>query len=187
MKKILLFSLLILSIKLFADDAEYKKWFTAFSAGYAFKHDSSFKDVYGRGMVNIITGDCCYYPWEKWGFGAKFSYWRKKGHTSFLRQCATVREVPITFYVRRRMMFECGLQMYASLGGGIVWIKDKSYLGTAKLHKGVGELEVGLNYPVWRCINIVGAVRYLFPPQTQVCDKVDVGGVDVRAGIGFTF
>ena len=73
------------------------------------------------------------------------------------------------------------------LGGGFAWIKEKSYLGCPTVYKGLGEIEVGLNYPIWRCIGITGALRYLFPPQSQGCDKIDVGGVDLRAGIGFSF
>ena len=98
-----------------------------------------------------------------------------------------MQEVPITFYVRRIKKFDCGLQLNASLGGGVIWIKEKSYLGEVKLNKGIGEVEVGLQYSIVRWLNIVGAFRYLFPSQRQSCDKKVVGGFDLRAGIGFSF
>ncbi|MDP3889245.1 MAG: hypothetical protein Q8Q25_01725 [bacterium] len=193
MKKILLFSFCILvsaapAFLLGTDLKERDSCFsTAFSAGYVFKHDSCFKEVYGHGVINIITADGCYYPWQCWGVGAKVSYWRAKGKTTFLKQCSLLREVPVTFYLRAIKEFPCCLQLYTSLGGGFVWIKEKSYLGNVRLYKGIGELEVGLNYPIWRFINITGVFRYLFPPQSQSCEKVDVGGFDLRAGIGFSF
>ena len=160
---------------------------TAFTAGYVFKQDCIFKEVYGHGLVNIITADACYYPWELWGLGAKVSYWRAHGRTTFLKQCSFLHEVPLTFYVRRITDFMCGLQAYASLGGGLVWIKEKSYLGKVRQHAGIGEVEFGLSYPLWRCIDITGALRYLFPRRSEWGQKVEVGGLDLRAGIGFSF
>ena len=190
MKKNLFFSLLILasmvSTRLFCNDSE--KFFAAVTAGYVFKNnDDRFKDVYGHGVINAITGDFCYYPWERWGLGAKISYWRKKGRTSFLQLRSIIQEVPVTFYARLIKRFDCKLNLYASLGGGFIWLKEKSYLGTVRLTKGIGEVEVGLYYPIWRRLNITGAFRYLFPPQSHSCEKVRFGGFDLRAGIGFSF
>jgi len=159
----------------------------ALSAGYVFKHDYKFKDVYGHGMVNIITADGCYYPLQLWGIGAKISYWRAHGHTTFIKRHTTLQEVPVTLYVRRVKDFCCGVRAYVSLGGGVAWIKEKSYLGHAQLRKGIGEVEIGVNCPVWRGLNITGAVRYLFPRQSSCGTKVDVGGCDLRAGIGYSF
>lgn len=138
-------------------------------------------------MINCITADLCYYPWHTWGIGTKVGYWRAKGHTTFLCQDTLAQEVPVTFYVRKTHDFNCGLQPYISLGGGITWLKEKNYLCNKRVHKGIGEVEVGLNYNVWRCLELVGAFRYLFPRQSVSCTKVDVGGCDLRAGIGFSF
>lgn len=160
---------------------------TALSAGYVFKNDCIFKDMYGHGMVNILTGDGCYYPWQHWGFGAKVSYWRAHGQTVFLRECTLLQEVPVTLYARLIKDFDSGVQLYGSLGGGFAWIKEKSYLGSAHTFKGLGEVEVGVFYPVWRCVNITSAFRYLFPPQKQDCVTRDIGGCDLRAGIGCSF
>lgn len=161
---------------------------TAFTAGFVFKHDDcTFKEVYGRGIVNIITADGCYYFCKPWGIGAKVSYWRAHGCTMLLKQCSLLQEVPLTFYLRRIRDFQCGLQLYASLGGGVIWLKEKSYLGHVNFHKGVGEVEVGLNYPICHCLNVTGAFRYLFPRECQAGKKVDVGGFDLRAGIAFIY
>jgi hypothetical protein len=159
----------------------------ALSAGYVFKQDCTFKKVYGHGMANVITADGCYYFWQPWGIGAKVSYWRKHGCTTFLKRRTLLQEVPLTFYLRRQHDFECGLQLYASLGGGVAWGKEKSYLGSVKFHKGIGEVEAGLNYSSCGRFNITGACRYLFPKQSVTGHKVAVGGVDLRAGIGVTF
>ena len=193
MKKILFFSFLIplsfVSTHLFGNcfEEQHSCFSSTFSAGYVFKHDCKFEDVYGRGIVNAITFDGCYYPWELWGLGSKISYWRTKGCTSFLKQRSLLQELPITFYLRRVKNFECGLQMYGSLGGGVIWTKEKSYLGAVQFYKGVGEVEVGLNSPIWHHLNLTIAFRYLFPPQCHAGENVDVGGFDLRTGIGFSF
>lgn len=166
---------------------DYSCFDLSFSAGYVFKNDSNFKEVYGHGIVNAITADGCFYPWQHWGLGAKLSYWRTKGRTVFLQQRSILQELPATFYVRRRKIFPSGLQLYGSFGGGVIWLKEKSYVETIRLTKGIGELEIGLQYPIWRFINLVGAFRYLFPPQSYSCDNKVLGGFDLRAGIGFSF
>jgi hypothetical protein len=192
MKKIILFSLLVLSgvaSSLIAKQhsGTHSCWDLAFTSGYVFKSGDRFKDVYGHGMINTITGDGCFYPWKHGGFGAKFGYWRAKGQTTFLNYQTVVQEVPVTIYARGRKNLSYGLQLYGSLGAGFAWIKEKSYLGNVHLYRGLGELEVGLNWNMWRCVNLTGAVRYLFPPQHHEGAKFDAGGVDLRAGIGFSF
>ena len=174
-------------------EMQYDRFATAFTAGYVFKHsDRIFKKVYGRGMGNIITGDFCYYPCECWGLGTKVSYWLALGKTTFFKKHTTLQEVPITFYLRRLFEFKRCLQFYASLGAGIAWIGEKSYLGHANRWKGIGEVEVGLNYPAWCRVDFTSAFRYIFPRQSQKYPllnykKMDVGGFDLRAGISVPF
>ena len=162
----------------------------AFTAGYVFKYnDCWFKEVYGTGMVNAITFDGCYNPWEYVGFGTKVSYWLAKGETTFQKRSTHLYEVPWTFYVRGMGHLKCNLRLYGSLGGGPVWIKEKSYLGTVSVTKGLGEAEIGAVYPVWSHLIVTGAFRLLFPCQS-LCDggpTVNIGGCDLRAGIGFAF
>jgi len=168
-------------------DKEYYPFNTTVTAGFVFKHDCRFKQIYGKGMVNAITADFCYRAWQVWGFGAKLSYWRRKGCTSFLQQRALAQQVPFTIYVRGIKTFDRGVQLYASLGAGFIWTREKSYLGCPTTTKGVGEIEAGVNSPVWHHLNLTLALRYLFPPQCYNGDKADVGGVDLRAGIGISF
>jgi len=159
----------------------------ALTAGYVFKNDCAFKEVYGHGVVNVITADGCYYRWNPWGIGAKVSYFRAHGKTTFLKFKTLLQELPVTVYVRRIKSFRNGLQVYGSLGGGYLWVKEKSYLGDTRINTGIGEIEVGFNYPVCCCVNLTTAFRYLFPPQCHCSEKVDVGGVDIRAGFEVSF
>lgn len=187
MKKRLFLTILLLVGTYSYGQEEDCRFEGALSSGFVFKHDCSFKEVYGHGLIDVITADGCYYPWQRWGIGAKVSYWRRDGKTTFLKRCARAQEVPFTVYLRRRKTFECGTRLYASLGGGVIWVEEKSYLGKAHKVKGIGEAEIGLNRRIWRCIDITGAVRYLFPRQELAGRKVDVGGVDLRAGFGVQF
>lgn len=156
------------------------------TTGYVFKHDCNFKSVYGHGIQNIITADACYYWCESWGLGAKVSYWQAKGCTTLFKQRTHLHEIPLTFYVRKSIDCSC-LQLYGSVGGGAMFIKEKSYLGCVKETKGVGELEIGAYYDVCSCFDITAAFRYLFPHECVLGKKVDIGGFDLRAGIGFSY
>lgn len=160
---------------------------TALTAGYVFKHDCLFEEIYGHGIVNVITADGCYYVRKPWGIGAKISYWRASGRTTFLQKRTHLQEIPLTFYLRRLKEFRCGLKMYGSLGGGLIWIKEKSYQGSVHDTIGIGEAEFGLSYALWRRINFTSAFRYLFPRQCKYTKKNDVGGFDLRGGFEFQF
>jgi len=160
----------------------------AFSSGYVFKQsDCIFKEVYGRGITNIITGDACYYPRKFFGVGSHVSYWRATGKTTLLKRSSTLQEVPLTFYARLRKPFACGVQLYGSLGGGAVFIHEKSYVGSVQKNRAIGEVEAGLLCPLWRCVDFTTAFRYLFPNQQNNSAKIQVGGFDLRAGIAFEF
>ncbi len=192
MKKIIIlifFISLMLSTHTWCDTATMRSCFTgALSAGYVFKHsDHNFKKVYGRGMGNVLTADICYYPWQSWGIGGKISYWLAPGRTTFFKRHTFLQEIPVTFYVRKMIDFCSGLQLYASLGGGFTWIREHSYLGRVQQCRGVGEVEIGLHYPVWCRLDFTSAFRYLFPRQSQRHAKADVGGFDLRTGLGFSF
>lgn len=169
-------------------DKENPCFTTAFTTGFVFKHDDCvFKQVYGHGIQNVITADGCYYPWECWGIGAKVSYWRAKGCTTFFKECTTLQEIPITFYLRRITGRWCNFQGYASLGGGVIVIKEKSYMGCVDQHAGIGEFELGFNYFLCNCFDITGAFRYLFSGDCLCGQKADAGGFDLRVGIGFAY
>lgn len=195
--KIIFFPLFMLLILLSSQswctmiDAYHDDYFTAaFTAGYVFKLDDGiFKKVYGTGMGNVLTADFCYHPWECWGFGAKASYWLALGRTTFFKRHTFLQEIPITLYVRTMHNFRCGLQLYASLGGGGTWIREESYLGTINQGRGIGEIEIGLDYPIWcSCLDFTSAFRYLFPRQSQKnINKIDVGGFDIRGGVSISF
>lgn len=166
---------------------EYNRFNLAFTSGYVFKHDSRFRDIYGQGIINAITADFCYYLRQCWGFGTKLSYWRAKGRTAFLQQRTIIQEVPLVAYLRGIKTFDGGTQVYGSFGGGFVWLKEKSYLASQHTYKGLGEVEVGINSPVWHRLNVTLALRYLFPSQCYCGNNVNVGGLDMRAGFGISF
>jgi hypothetical protein len=193
--KLALVTAALLTIPLVAKEQEYKhenrhNHFTgAFTAGYVFKHDDQFKRVYGPGIINVITGDGCYSWCQRWGVGAKVSYWMAHGRTTFFQRETFIQEVPVTAYLRLMKNFRWGLRLYASLGGGALWVQEKSYLGCNSKWHGIGEAEIGMNYSLHHRLNFTSAFRYLFPRET-VCGtpcerKVDVGGFDLRAGFSF--
>jgi hypothetical protein len=159
-----------------------------FTTGYVFKYnDHIFKEVYGRGIENIITADFCYNVWRLWGLGLKTSYWRAKGHTTFFKKCTQVQEVPITIYLRKAIQPWKHLGGYVSLGGGALFVDENNYLGHVRRWKGIGEAEIGLDIPFCHWCKFTSAFRVLFPREAVNCQKVDIGGLDLRAGIGFSF
>ncbi|MGB8467403.1 MAG: hypothetical protein WCE21_00200 [Candidatus Babeliales bacterium] len=162
---------------------------TAFSSGYVFKHDDhNFKEVYGRGMGDIITVDGCYHIRPSWGIGGKFSYWLASGNTTFFKRRTFLHEVPVTFSVRYMLNCCTGFQLYTSLGGGVAWMQEESYLGTSHLTRGIGEWEGGFHYSRCGRLSLTSAFRYLFPRQSHNHQsKMDVGGFDLRVGLGVSF
>lgn len=191
MKKIVLISSFMSSIftaqLISCEQDSYTRFSNALTSGYVFKHNARFQEVYGHGIVNIITGDGYYYFCKHWGLGATLGYWRAQGTTNFLQQHTLLQQVPLTIVGKGQYTFDYGFKLYGALGAGFIWTKEKSYLGDVKTTKGIGTLEVGLNYQVWRFIEMTAAFRYLFPPQNQAGHTIDVGGCDLRAGIGFSF
>lgn len=189
MKKIILTILIYLnSAVLLADLAKQDlKWQGCFTAGYVFKHDQVFKQVYGPGIANLITGDLCYALPQSWGLGGKLSYWRAHGETDFLEMPTVLHEVPITLYICKMHNFDSGRQIYGSLGGGVICIKETSYLGQVVLHNGIGEVEVGFSTPLWCRCKLTSALRYLFPSYTKCDTKASIGGLELRAGLGFAW
>lgn len=193
MKKIVLIMFVVLGLAIpVRSMSRYDKnahctWNTAFSAGYVFKNDCRFKAAYGLGVVNALTVDGCYYPWKYGGFGLKASYWFTQGDIAFLGKKTLFQEVPVTIYARGTTALDRCAQLYGSLGGGFVWMNEKSFLGTTRVYKGIAEAEVGVNCCIYRALFFTSAFRYLFPPQCVAGERFDVGGCDVRAGLGFSF
>jgi len=192
-KKLIIISVLASAVATPASASIFRRSETnfsgAFTAGYVFKRDHLFKEVYGLGAINIITADGCYTPFEYWGIGAKISYWFTPGDTTFFGRDTFLQEVPFTAYLRGILNMHCGLRLYASLGGGGIWAYEKSYLGKAHVLKPIGEAELGMNYCIYHRVNFTAAARYLFPREAVTCPpcvrKIDLGGFDIRAGIGF--
>lgn len=193
MKKLLFFTSIILSsisIQSMCQEVvcSSSHFTSAFTSGYVFKHgDRNFKEVYGTGMVNVITADLCYHRCNVWAIGGKIGYWLAVGRTVAFKRRAFLQEFPVTFYVRRMINFCSGLQLYGSLGGGFAWIKEERYLAHTAQARGIGEVETGLIYPAWCHLDFTAAFRYLFARQNQDTAKIDVGGLDLRAGVAYSF
>ncbi len=165
--------------------ADFSLFDLAFTSGYIWKHDSIFKQVYGNGIPDFITVDACCYPLPYAGTGIKTSYWQAKGKTTCLKAHTKLQEVPLISYVRAR--FGYWLQGYVSLGGGAIFIREKSYLGTVHKTVGISEAEIGFNYFPHPNVYLTSACRYLFPRQKSAGNKADFGGVGLRGGIGFSY
>ncbi|MBY0110181.1 MAG: hypothetical protein K2X90_03665 [Candidatus Babeliaceae bacterium] len=167
---------------------DFTKFNLTFTTGYVFKHDDDFfKERFKNGIQNIITVDGCYYFLPAIGIGSKVSYWATKSHGTFLNNPAKLQEVPLTFYLRTIFYSWKNLQLYTSLGGGAIFLAEKNYQEAIKTSKGIGEFELGLNIFLGRYFDISGAFRYLFPRETFNNQKADIGGFDLRAGIGLSY
>lgn len=184
-----LFSLSLIAESCCEEIQSDERYFTsALTTGFVFKQgDCLFREVYGRGIENVITADLHYYFCPSWGIGAKLGYWRATGCTTTFKRCTKLEQIPFTISLRGISQCRRGVQLYASLGGGVMAIREKSYLGCVKANKGVGEVEAGLIYHARSYFDLTCAFRYLFPHSCICTTKADIGGIDLRAGIGFTF
>jgi hypothetical protein len=158
----------------------------ALTSGYVWKRDDDlFKEVYGHGIFNIATVDGCYYPCTNWGLGAKIGFWQRHGKTTCFQECTRLKELPLLGYVRARIGHM--LQAYASLGAGVIFAREKSYLGCAKEHTGIAEVEIGATCN-FDNVFVTGALDFLFPKQPH-CKReaTTFGGYGLRGGIGISF
>lgn len=183
--------IILMTVPTFALGEEYADCFSkdfsfALTSGFVFKRDEHFKKVYGRGIIDIITADLCCYQWNHIGLGIKSSYWRQKGKTTVLKNHATIQEIPLIGYIRAPFGSHKA-QGYVSLGGGCIFLKEKSPIGKVHAHTGIGEAELGFNYCFHTRFYLTGASRVLFTKQTIHGTCADVGGIGLRAGLGVTF
>lgn len=157
----------------------------ALTTGYVWKTDSCFKQVYGKGIQDVITFDGCYRPLDHLGVGIKTSYWQATGKTTARKKHTKIWEVPLLVYLRGIIGEK--LQGYASLGGGVIFSQEKSYLGKVKKIAGIAEAEVGMNYYFYQDLYVTGAFRCLFPKTKKCGERVQLGGYGLRAGLGISF
>jgi hypothetical protein len=157
----------------------------AATSGFIWKHDTNFKQIYGQGIQDAITLDACCGVWPYVGFGVQGSYWRARGKTLILRNPTHLHEIPVIGYVRAQVGGR--VQGFVSLGGGTIFVKEKSYLGTVRKRTGIGEVELGTNIYFYKNLYLTGVFRYLFPRGTVCYTTTDLGGYGLRAGFGVTF
>jgi len=185
-KKIIISLLLCISALMKAySECELSDFDLAFTSGFVIKDDHFFKRVYGSGVIDVITADACYYPWTHGGIGLKTSYWERNGETTVLKERTKLHEVPLIAYMRGR--FGTRVQGYFSLGGGVIFIHEKSYLGCVSTRSAVAEAEIGINWHIHSSVYLTVATNILFPAKKYYGCKIDVGGYGLRAGIGFSF
>lgn len=153
----------------------------AISTGYIWKRDRLFQEAYGRGIQDVITVDGCCRIWRFLGMGVKSGYWKAQGKAAVCHK--EISEIPILCYLRGKI--GCTFQAYVSLGGGLIFVEEKSCLGHAKEYPWGGEVEAGLKYYFFRSCYLTTALRYLFFPTSK--EKGDFGGYGIRAGIGISF
>jgi hypothetical protein len=162
-------------------------WDLSLSSGVVIKSDRRFKEIYGRVIPDIITGDACYWFCDNYGVGVKGSYWAVDGKTTILKRTTHLEEVPLVAYLRARVGYQ--LQFYGSLGVGAIFVKEKSYLGHISQNACCGEVELGTNYYIYDHVYLTSAFRYIYcRKEISGTDKIaDFGGFGLRAGLGIGF
>jgi hypothetical protein len=189
MKKLCI--LLLYSIPLFCASTNSENSFSTFdlaaTTGYVWKTDSHFKQVYGNGIQNVITIDGCYWPFRHFGVGIQNGYWLAHGKTTVSKRSTRVWEVPLNFYLQGRIGHL--LQLHGSLGTGVIFVNEKSYLGTVSQQAWSGEAEAGIDYYFFKRAYLAFAVQYLYARKEikETHNQADFGGVNVSGGIGISF
>jgi len=189
MKSTLLFFLLCLSSLAYCQGICLPPIDVAVTTGYIWKNDCRFKEIYGEGIQDVITVDVCGWFSECFGIGLKGSYWEAEGRTPVCRLHTNVHEIPLIGYVRREIEFDCTFAAYASLGGGIIFVREKSELGKVNTDTWGGEAEIGLNYYFFKNFYLTTAFRYLYFKKkiAGIDERADFGGYGLRGGLGISF
>ncbi|MCX6995399.1 MAG: hypothetical protein NTY13_06330, partial [Chlamydiae bacterium] len=157
------------------------------SSGYVWKSDRYFKEVYGNGIEDIITLDSTWWISRHYGMGLKGSYWSANGRVIGIPEPTNVWQIPLVFSLKGRI--GSTFQVYGSIGVDFIIVCESNFLGEANQRAWGGEVEGGINYFFYKQIYLNAACRYIYSRKfiTAVQDTADFGGLDVRAGIGFSF
>lgn len=184
MKK--LFFLLFYSVPLLCASKD-STFDLAATTGYVWKTDSQFKQVYGKGIQDIITIDGCYWPFRYLGVGIQSGYWLAHGKTTISKRPTRLWEVPLNLYLQGRI--GRSFQLHASLGTGVIFVNEKSYLGNVSHQTWSGEAEVGMNYYFFKQAYLTVDLQYLYARKkiSETHERADLGGLNARGGIGVSF
>ncbi len=190
-KRLLLLVTGLLSSKLLCEEYSNKIYAQTYdftlSSGYVWKSDFHFKNVYGSGIPNLITADICYWLYEFLGLGIKSAYWEKTGRTTVFQQHARIQEVPLILYLKGGIGDR--IRGYFALGGGVIFAKERSYLGKIWQIVPGGDIELGVNCFIIKQLYVTAAFDYLFfyKQVSSFHGKRDFGGYGFRLGLGTGF
>lgn len=156
------------------------------TTGFVWIRDKSLKSVYGGGIANLITLDS-FWHWGNNGIGAKVSYLREDAKVANENEAKRLFEIPAIVYVRKQ--FGKGLQPYISLGAGILYTRQIGFIGGNQSVVGGIDAEVGLNFSLFDNLFISTALDYLWFQKrgAELNETVQLGGIGLRAGLGFGF
>jgi len=162
--------------------------YIALAVGYHIKSDRYFKQVYDNGTANY-TAEAGYWLMRNLAVGIKLNYLHKKGKTLLLHSETSLRQIPVMAYLKTGFGLGRGWRGYGALGFGYLFFKEESYIGTIEdSHPGWG-LESGLEYSFTKNLYFLGAVGFQSYKKTfaGLNETQQLGGVDIRVGIGIRF
>ena len=159
----------------------------AASTGYVWKGDGHFRDTYAKGIENIITLDTTWWMFRNYGLSLKGSYWAANGTVIGTQESTSIWQVPLALSLKGRIGSR--FQAYGSIGVDLILTRESNFLGVANETGWGGEVEAGLNYYIYKQFYITAAIRYIYCRKyiTAVQDRADLGGTDLRGGLGVSF
>jgi opacity protein-like surface antigen len=167
-------------------DPGSNRLYAALSLNFQWKNDPYYEQVYKRGVPGFVA-ETGYWILPHLAAGLKFNYMAQKGKTSLFKEETNLRQVSLMGYAKISTGEK--FKPFLSLGVGCLFYKEESYIAKVDENHFGWEIEGGINYYVNRTIFILSSIRLQsFLKYFEGLDeKQQLGGIDIRIGIGHLF
>lgn len=167
-------------------DSGSNRLYAAFSLDFQWKNDPYYEQVYKRGVPGFVA-ETGYWILPQMATGLKFSYMAQKGETSLFKEETNLRQISLIGYAK----ISTGerFKPFLSLGVGCLFYKEESYIANVNENHFGWEIEGGVNFNINGTIFILSSLRFqsFLKYFEELDEKQQLGGFDIRIGIGYLF
>ena len=182
-------------------------WLMAFSiqgdVSYFRPSSHILREIYGKGWVDYkveLNGpvSSCHWFWEKISVFGDVSYLHKTGHSLGGHYKTEITIVPISLGLKWVQPIGCATRFYLGAAPRYFFLRIHDHLSVVKekINKnGLGGMAItGFNFDLWKGLYLDLFVSYSFKnfskpstPHGVRGHSLQVGGLDVGGGLGWTF
>ncbi|GEM_PF-6126385 len=163
-----------------------RPWGVFVFAGYHEKEDSYYREVYQGGILPLGLG-IEYQAARNLSFSVTGELLNKEGRTPLAKKKTTLQQVPLLFMVKVSQGER--FKIFLSFGPGVLWFREKSYLGEVKDSLWGVAGSVGVTREISRTLFFRICGRYLWFKKRfeSLGENQSLGGGEILASLGVKF